>query len=102
MLRMVSVGSAAIFECTDAIGAERGKLAKMQAADLRWRQLPEGGGADFPLRVCGSAAGSPRARRRLPGQARSRPQEEDGGSHDGAQRKPVSQPIQHAEKSAQT
>ena len=48
MLRMVSVGSAAIFECTDAVGAERGKLAKMQAADLRWRQLPEGCGQIFP------------------------------------------------------
>lgn len=95
-------GKRSNLECTDAIRAEGDKMAKGQAAELRAGQIRKCGGEIFPCEFAVARQDRPeRGAKHLAKQKADRKRKMTDHSN-GAQRKPVSQPIQHAEKSAQT
>jgi hypothetical protein len=77
-------------------------MSEGQAAELRGRQFWKRQPRDFPLRVCGRGAGSPRARANQLSKAEADCERKTADYSNSAQRNPVSQPIQHGEKSVQT
>ena len=99
MRRMTSRGSAANLNeqipLAPRVAKWRNVSQRISEEDFSLPKAAE----DFPLRACGSGAGSPTKRRQQPGQAQKAYLQREPADHgDRAQCKPVSQAIQHAKR----
>ena len=95
------MGSAAILNAQMPLRAEGDKMAKGEAADLRGRQFCKGGGEIFPCEFAVAGQDRPEHGAKHLAKHKADRKRKMTDHSNGAQRKPVSQPIQHAEKSVQ-
>ena len=100
--RMVSVGSAGILNAQTPFAPRVMKWRKGEAANLRRRQLGKCGGEIFPCEFAVAGQDRPEQGANHLSKPEADRKRKMADHSNGAQRNPVSQPIQHAEKSAQT